>query len=219
MKVICSRIAKDAAYIRDEQDMEIIMESILEFPVFSDSSSSFIGFLNATDSGSLFDPKTIYVHVSLAYYLGRKHKPIYSQLDAAKWIDACYSLLAPSPTNATGNTSIRVLRHVSAILCVLLTGNPTEAIVRSKLATDTFVTQMLNTVEHCRDGDAEYTFNLIKLIAILDSLNATQFVAANIISNRTSNCSNFAETLIHVFNRAGFFKFIQHWPISLYLTT
>ncbi|KAL2918103.1 hypothetical protein HK105_202517 [Polyrhizophydium stewartii] len=197
-RLIVERIVRDVPYVRDDEDMRIIAEHVLDFAVFEDMSEA-LAFLAQAAADE--DKPTLLVRMSLLLHFGLATPNVFRRLAQDDWIPLLRDVVLRVDDD-------KVL-HIAVILFEQLCQVYEMSLSELDLIDSALIERLLDLVEASRDLDESYNYALLKLLICFNdqllkkrgSLSMRNKLV-QILAKRANNCKTFSENLIFIFNRA-----------------
>ncbi|KAJ8329297.1 hypothetical protein O5D80_002513 [Batrachochytrium dendrobatidis] len=196
---IVSRIMADIKFIRDEYDMRIIAEHVLDFPAFQDLSEC-LGCISRHPESENRD--LLYIQLSILFHFGLSTPNVFRRLVRDDWIPVLKDiLLLPDLDVKVSHVTVLLFDH----LC--------QVHEMSLHELDIIDTQLLNylceLVESSRNDNESFNYAVIRLLITLNGQLmkmrgsvATHDRFLRVLEQRLNHSKTLTENLIFVFNRA-----------------
>ncbi|KAJ1344746.1 hypothetical protein BSLG_000269 [Batrachochytrium salamandrivorans] len=219
---IIDRINADLHFVRHEDDMRIIVEHILDSPVFQDVGKCLAALAFSTDLTQ--DRGLMYIRISVLFHFGTRLPNVFRRLAQNDWMSFLKEvLLLPDlgevldPIDVICNQNYADLGyvevHISHIAVLLL---EKLCLIHEMSLSELdeidvpLLSHLCEMVESSRDTDETYNYAVIKLLICLNSqlakkrgftLTRNRFL--DVLALRVNHSKTLTENLIFVFNRAN----------------
>ncbi|KAH6581318.1 hypothetical protein BASA61_009133 [Batrachochytrium salamandrivorans] len=198
---IIDRINADLHFVRHEDDMRIIVEHILDSPVFQDVGKCLAALAFSTDLTQ--DRGLMYIRISVLFHFGTRLPNVFRRLAQNDWMSFLKEVLLLPDLEVH-------ISHIAVLLLEKLCLIHEMSLSELDEIDVPLLSHLCEMVESSRDTDETYNYAVIKLLICLNSqlakkrgftLTRNRFL--DVLALRVNHSKTLTENLIFVFNRAN----------------
>ncbi|KAH6574196.1 hypothetical protein BASA60_005647 [Batrachochytrium salamandrivorans] len=198
---IIDRINADLHFVRHEDDMRIIVEHILDSPVFQDVGKCLAALAFSTDLTQ--DRGLMYIRISVLFHFGTRLPNVFRRLAQNDWMSFLKKVLLLPDLEVH-------ISHIAVLLLEKLCLIHEMSLSELDEIDVPLLSHLCEMVESSRDTDETYNYAVIKLLICLNSqlakkrgftLTRNRFL--DVLALRVNHSKTLTENLIFVFNRAN----------------